>query len=92
MWRFDGENWVLVIDANFGQKVTDKVNDAINSAKQDINANVQETINSAIADAEKRWKPDFTPMQAELDEKLRKLDVILMSKLLTLRMVLKRNW
>lgn len=74
MWRFDGENWVLVIDANFGQKVTDKVNDAINSAKQDINANVQETINSAIADAEKRWKPDFTPMQAELDSKLRKLD------------------
>lgn len=74
MWRFDGENWVLVIDANFGQKVTDKVNDAINSAKQDITANVQETINSAIADAEKRWKPDFTPMQAELDEKLRKLD------------------
>ena len=74
MWRFDGENWVLVIDTNFGQKVTDKVNDAINSAKQDINENVQETINSAIADAEKRWRPDFTPMQAELDEKLRKLD------------------
>ena len=74
MWRFDGENWVLVIDANFGQKVTDKVNDAINSAKQDINANVQETINSAIADAEKRWKPDFTPMQAELESKLRKMD------------------
>ena len=74
MWRFDGENWVLVIDANFGQKVTDKVNDAINSAKQDINANVQETINSAIADAEKRWKPDFTPMQAELKSKLRKMD------------------
>lgn len=74
MWRFDGENWVLVIDANFGQKVTDKVNDAINSAKQDINSNVQETINSAIADAEKRWKPDFTPMQAELKSKLRKMD------------------
>ena len=74
MWRFDGENWVLVIDANFDQKVTDKVNDAINSAKQDINANVQETINSAIADAEKRWKPDFTPMQAELESKLRKMD------------------
>ena len=74
MWRFDGENWVLVIDANFGQKVTDKVNDAINSAKQDINANIQETINSAIADAEKRWKPDFTPMQAELESKLRKMD------------------
>ena len=74
MWRFDGENWVLVIDANFGQKVTDKVNDAINSAKQDINANVQETINSAIADAEKRWKPDLTPIQNELDAKLRKLD------------------
>lgn len=74
MWRFDGENWVLVIDANFGQKVTDKVNDAINSAKQDITANVQETINSAIADAEKRWKPDFTPMQAELESKLRKMD------------------
>lgn len=74
MWRFDGENWVLVIDANFDQKVTDKVNDAINSAKQDITANVQETINSAIADAEKRWKPDFTPMQAELESKLRKMD------------------
>lgn len=74
MWRFDGENWVLVIDANFGQKVTDKVNDAINSAKQDINANVQETVNAAIADAEKRWKPDFAPMQAELDSKLRKMD------------------
>ena len=74
MWRFDGENWVLVIDANFGQKVTDKVNDAINSAKQDINANVQETINSAIADAEKRWRPDFTPIQNELDEKFKKLD------------------
>ena len=74
MWRFDGENWVLVIDANFGQKVTDKVNDAINSAKQDINANVQETVNAAIADAEKRWKPDFTPMQAELESKLRKMD------------------
>lgn len=74
MWRFDGENWVLVIDANFGQKVTDKVNDAINSAKQDITANVQETINSAIADAEKRWRPDFTPIQNELDTKLRKLD------------------
>lgn len=74
MWRFDGENWVLVIDANFGQKVTDKVNDAINSAKQDITANVQETINSAIADAEKRWRPDFTPIQNELDEKLKKLD------------------
>ena len=74
MWRFDGENWVLVIDANFGQKVTDKVNDAINSAKQDINNNVQESINAAIADAEKRWKPDFTPMQAELESKLRKMD------------------
>lgn len=74
MWRFDGENWVLVIDANFGQKVTDKVNDAINSAKQDINNNVQESINAAIADAEKRWRPDFTPIQNELDEKLKKID------------------
>lgn len=74
MWRFDGEQWVLIIDANFGQKVTDKVNAAIDSVKQDINANVQETVNAAIADAEKRWKPDFAPMQAELDEKLRKLD------------------
>jgi len=74
MWRFDGENWVLVIDANFGQKVTDKVNDAINSAKQDINNNVQESINAAIADAEKRWRPDFTPIQNEIDEKLKKLD------------------
>lgn len=74
MWRFDGENWVLVIDANFGQKVTDKVNDAIESAKQDINNNVQESINAAIADAEKRWRPDFTPIQNELDEKLKKLD------------------
>lgn len=74
MWRFDGENWVLVIDANFGQKVTDKVNDAIESAKRDINNNVQESINSAIADAEKRWRPDFTPIQNELDEKLKKLD------------------
>lgn len=74
MWRFDGENWVLVIDANFGQKVTDKVNDAINSAKQDINNNVQESINAAIADAAKRWRPDFTPIQNELDEKLKKLD------------------
>lgn len=74
MWRFDGENWVLVIDANFEQKVSDKVNDAINSAKQDINNNVQESINAAITDAEKRWKPDLTPIQAELDSKLRKLD------------------
>lgn len=74
MWRFDGENWVLVIDANFGQKVTDKVNDAIESAKRDINADVQTHINSAIADAEKRWRPDFSPIQNELDEKLKKLD------------------
>jgi phage minor structural protein, N-terminal domain protein len=74
MWRFDGENWVLVIDANFGQKVTDKVNDAIESAKRDINDDVQTHINSAIADAEKRWRPDFTPIQNELDEKLKKLD------------------
>ena len=74
MWRFDGENWVLVIDANFGQKGTDKVNDAIESAKRDINADVQSHINSAIADAEKRWRPDFTPIQNELDEKLKKLD------------------
>ena len=74
MWRFDGENWVLVIDANFEQKVTDKVNDAINSAKQDINNNVQESINAAIADAEKRWRPDLTPLQNELDEKLKKID------------------
>lgn len=74
MWRFDGENWVLVIDANFGQKVTDKVNDAIESAKRDINADVQTHINSAIADAAKRWRPDFTPIQNELDEKLKKLD------------------
>lgn len=74
MWRFDGENWVLVIDANFEQKVTDKVNDAINSAKQDITANIQETVDSAIADAANRWKPDFTPMQAELESKLRKMD------------------
>lgn len=74
MWRFDGENWVLVIDANFGRKVTDKVNDAIESAKRDINADVQSHINSAIADAEKRWRPDFTPIQNELDEKLKKLD------------------
>lgn len=74
MWRFDGENWVLVIDANFEQKVTDKVNDAIESAKRDINADVQTHINSAIADAEKRWRPDFTPIQNELDEKLKKLD------------------
>lgn len=74
MWRFDGENWVLVIDANFGQKVTDKVNDAIESAKRDINADVQAHINSAIADAEKRWRPDFTPIQNELDEKLKKID------------------
>lgn len=74
MWRFDGENWVLVIDANFGQKVTDKVNNAIESAKRDINADVQTHINSAIADAEKRWRPDFTPIQNELNEKLKKLD------------------
>lgn len=74
MWRFDGENWVLVIDANFGQKVTDKVNDAIESAKRDINADVQSHINSAIEDAEKRWRPDFTPIHNELDEKLKKLD------------------
>jgi phage minor structural protein, N-terminal domain protein len=74
MWSFDGENWVLVIDANFGQKVTDKVNDAIESAKRDINADVQSHINAAIADAEKRWRPDFTPIQNELDEKLKKLD------------------
>lgn len=74
MWRFDGENWVLVIDANFGQKVTDKVNDAIESAKRDINADVQTHINSAIADAEKRWRPDLTPLQNELDEKLKKID------------------
>ena len=74
MWRFDGENWVLVIDANFGQKVTDKVNDAINSAKQDINNNVQASIASALADAEKRWRPDLTPIQNELDEKLKKID------------------
>lgn len=74
MWRFDGENWVLVIDANFGQKVTDKVNDAINSAKQDINTNVQATVNAALADAEKRWRPDLTPIQNELDEKLKKID------------------
>ena len=74
MWRFDGENWVLVIDANFGQKVTDKVNDAIESAKRDINADVQAHINSAIADAEKRWRPDLTPIQNELDEKLKKID------------------
>ncbi len=74
MWRFDGENWVLVIDANFGQKVTDKVNDAIESAKRDINADVQAHISSAIADAEKRWRPDLTPIQNELDEKLKKID------------------
>lgn len=74
MWRFDGENWVLVIDANFGQKVTDKVNDAIESARRDINADVQTHINSAIADAEKRWRPDLTPLQNELDEKLKKID------------------
>lgn len=74
MWRFDGENWVLVIDANFGQKVTDKVNDAINSVKQELNTSVQDSINAAIADAEKRWRPDFTPIQNELDEKLKKLD------------------
>ena len=74
MWRFDGENWVLVIDANFGQKVTDKVNDAINAAKQELNTSVQDSINAAIADAEKRWRPDFTPIQNELDAKLRKLD------------------
>lgn len=74
MWRFDGENWVLIVDANFEQKVTDKVNDAIKSAKRDINADVQTHINEAIADAEKRWKPDLTPMQNELDAKLRKLD------------------
>lgn len=74
MWRFDGENWVLIVDANFEQKVTDKVNDAIESAKRDINADVQTHINEAIADAEKRWKPDLTPMQNELDAKLRKLD------------------
>lgn len=74
MWRFDGEQWVLVIDANFGQKVTDKVNAAIDSVKQDINANVQESISAALADAEKRWRPDLTPIQNELDAKLRKLD------------------
>lgn len=74
MWRFDGENWVLVIDANFGQKVTDKVNDAINAAKQDLSTSVQDSINAAIADAEKRWRPDFTPIQNELDEKLKKID------------------
>lgn len=74
MWRFDGEQWVLVIDANFGQKVTDKVNAAIDSVKQDINTNVQESISAALADAEKRWRPDLTPIQNELDAKLRKLD------------------
>ena len=74
MWRFDGEQWVLIIDANFGQKVTDKVNAAIDSVKQDINANVQESVNAALADAEKRWRPDLTPIQNELDAKLRKLD------------------
>lgn len=74
MWRFDGENWVLIIDTNFEKKVSDKVNDAINSAKQDINNNMQESISAALADAEKRWKPDLTPMQNALDEKLKKLD------------------
>nr|DAP83389.1 MAG TPA: tail protein [Caudoviricetes sp.] len=74
MWRFDGENWVLVIDANFGQKVTDKVNDAIEAAKRDINADIQTHINEVISDAAKHWKPDLTPVQNALDEKLRKID------------------
>ena len=74
MWRFDGENWVLVIDANFEQKVTDKVNDAINSTKEELNTNLKKTVDAAIADAEKRWRPDLTPLQNELDEKLKKID------------------
>lgn len=74
MWKFDGENWVLLIDTNFGQKVTDKVNDAIDAAKRDLNTDIQTHINEALADAERRWHPDLTPLQNELDEKLKKLD------------------
>lgn len=91
MWRFDGENWVLVIDANFEQKVTDKVNDAINSATQAINNNVQESINAAIADAEKRWKPDLTPMQKEMDARLKAIDGDINVKLSDLRETLRQN-
>jgi phage minor structural protein len=74
MWRFDGEQWVLVIDANFGQKVSDKVNDAVAEAMKGVTTYIGTYVETAIADAEQRWKPDFTPMQNELDEKLKKLD------------------
>lgn len=74
MWKFDGENWVLLIDTNFGQKVTDKVNDALDAAKRDLNTDIQTHINEALADAERRWRPDLTPLQNELDEKLKKID------------------
>lgn len=74
MWRFDGEQWVLVIDANFGQKVSDKVNDAVTEAMKGVTTYIGTYVETAIADAEQRWKPDFTPMQNELDEKLKKLD------------------
>ena len=71
MWRFDGEQWVLIMDSNFEQKVSDKVNDAISSTKEEINNNLKKTVDSAISDAEKRWKPDLTPLQNQLDERLR---------------------
>lgn len=73
MWRFDGEQWVLIMDSNFEQKVSDKVNDAISSTKEEINNNLKKTVDSAISDAEKRWKPDLTPLQNQLDERLRVL-------------------
>ena len=89
MWRFDGEQWVLIMDSNFEQKVSDKVNDAIASTKEEINNNLKKTVDSAISDAEKRWKPDLTPLQNQLDERLRVLDGDINVKISDLREKIK---
>ena len=59
MWRFDGEHWVLVVDANFDQKVKNKIDDAINEAnkafdlyKNEVQKRI-DNVNSTINDAKK---------------------------------------
>lgn len=85
MWKFDGENWVLLIDTNFDQKVTDKVNDALESTKTTFTESLKSSVDKMIADAEKRWRPDLTPLQNELDEKLKKIDGDITTKVSDIR-------
>lgn len=74
MYRFDGEDWVLILDSNFEEKVANKVNDAIASVKEEVTKNLKSKVDEVISDAERRITPNLDGLRDSLEAKLSKID------------------